>query len=173
VLCASQIWLGSRLRKHLFYVLFVLLPACLLTASPARSLEATKVLHSAKVLNDRQLDSVTAGAVSINLDLSASAEGPTAVTSTQGSIRNARTTVLLLGMNLAAPKSAQAQLIGMPTADLVFAIGKAGASGASDAGCSAVLSGVGNALYVAQSRTSTPISATCYCSAFAIGIVSR
>jgi hypothetical protein len=129
-----------------------------------------KVADVRKFLNDKELDSVTAGGVRIDLELSADAEGPTAVTSTQGSIRTTRTTVLLLAMDPSAPEPARARLLGVSAAELAFAAGKADAAGTIDVQCSAAPTGVGDAMYVAQSRTVTAISATCSCSAFGIGV---
>jgi hypothetical protein len=143
---------------------------------PERALAQTgaaKVGAARKFLNDNQLDSVTAGGTSIDIELSAAAEGPTAVASTQGSITTALTSVLRIAMDLSAPEPARARLQGVSTAEVVFANGKAGAVGTSNVQCSAIPTAVGDAAYVAQARTATAISATCSCSGFAIGIVTQ
>ena len=126
-----------------------------------------------RLLDDRQMDSITAGAVRIDLELSSAAEGPTAVTSTKGSITTARSTVLRIAVDPSAPDPAGARVLGVSMAELVFAAGKADATGTSNVECSANPTAVGNAAYIAQSRTVTAISATCSCSGFAIGLVTQ
>jgi hypothetical protein len=108
-------------------------------------------------LNDSELDSVTAGGVKVDLELSASAEGSTAVTSTQGSITAAHTTVLQIAVDPSAPAPARARLLGVSAADVLFAIGKANAAGTSDVQCSAAANAVGDAAYVMQSGITTTI----------------
>jgi hypothetical protein len=120
-----------------------------------------------------ELDHVTAGGVKVDLELSASAEGPAAVTSTQGSITTARATVLKIAVDPSAPAPARARLLGASAAELLFAMGKANAAGSSDVQCSAAANAVGDAAYMMQSRIATAISAVCSCSAFAVGIIPQ
>jgi hypothetical protein len=157
----------------MFRALFIVVPACLLFASGARSLDRARVADARKLLDDRQMDSVTAGAVRIDLELSSAAEGPSAVTATQASISSARSTVLRIAWDPSAPEAARARLLGVSTADLVFGNGKASAAGISNVQCSANPTAVGDAAYIAQSTTTTTVSATCSCSAFAIGLVTQ
>jgi hypothetical protein len=137
------------------------------------ALAADMTLKARKSLSDAQLDSVTAGTASMHIELFAAAEGPAAVTSTQGSIATAQSNVLRIAVDPSAPEPARARLLGVSTADLIFANGKADAAGASAPQCLATPTAVGDAAYVAQSRTATAISATCACAGFAIGIVLR
>lgn len=169
----SQIWPGSPSQKYRFWTLFILFPACFFTANCARSLDPVKVVEARRLLNDKELDSVTAGAVSIDVELSAAAEGTNAVTSTQGSIATARGTVLRIAVDPSAPEPARARLLGVSTADFALGIGKANAEGTSNVGCSASVIAVGDVTYIAQSRIATAISATCSCSALGIGIVTQ
>jgi hypothetical protein len=59
---------------------------------------------------------VTAGGVNVDLELSASAEGSTAVTSTQGSIKTTHTTMLQIAVDPSAPAPARARLLGVSAA---------------------------------------------------------
>jgi hypothetical protein len=169
----SQISLGSPFRKHHFRILVIIFPACLFIAGCARSFDVATTVDARRFLNDRELDSVTAGGVKVDLELSASAEGPAAVTSTQGSIITARATVLKIAVDPSAPAPARARLLGISTAELLFAMGKANAAGTSDVQCSAVANAAGDAAYTLQSRIATAISAVCSCSAFAVGIIQQ
>jgi hypothetical protein len=166
-------FVGSNYRKDMFRVLLVVFPACFFIISCAQSLDRVKITDARHLLDDRQMDSVTAGAVRIDLELSSTAEGPSAVTSTQGSITAARSTVLRIAVDPSAPEPARARLLGVSMAELVFANGKADAAGTSNVACSANPIAVGDAAYVAQSRTATAISATCSCSGFAVGLVTQ
>jgi len=164
-------WTG---RRHAHGILICLL--CVST--PMRSLaqspdhEATALPRD--VLSDQELDSITAAAARIDLDLSAFAQGPTAVTSTAGSVGTGRTTVLRITTDPQAPALAHMRLVGTSTADIVFAAGHAEAAGASDARCTANLTPNGNFAYLAQSKTvsNTATSAVCSCAAFGISLVS-
>ena len=171
--CVFQISVGAPSRKSYFWPLFILLPACFLISNCAQSLHPAKVADLHRFLNDRELDSVTAGGVGIDLELSAGAEGTTAVTSTQGSITTARSSVLRIAVDPSAPEPARARLLGVAAVELVFANGKANAAGTSNAQCSAASAAFGDAIYVAQSKTVTGTTATCSCSGFGIGIVAK
>ena len=145
-------------------------PAAAANAAP---LAAPISAHPRTVLDDKALDLVIAGAARADLDLSAAADGPTAVVSTQGSITAARGTVLRIAIDPEAPGPAQAKLLSQSVADFVLANGKAEASGTDNAQCSASLAVIGDVTYVTQSRMTTPTSATCLCSGFAIGFVGQ
>jgi hypothetical protein len=157
--------------KDMFRAL--LIPACFFIIGCVPSLDRAKVVDASQLLDDRQMDSVTAGAVRIDLELSAAAEGPSAVTSTQGSITSAQSTVLRIAVDPSAPEPARARLLGLSMAELIFATGKADAAGTNNVACSANLAAVGDAIYIAQSRTATAVSATCSCSGFAVGLVTQ
>lgn len=168
----SLICLRIRFQKNISRVLFIVFPAFFLITSCARSPNQTKVVEARILLGDNQMDSVTAGSLRVDLELSSDAQGPTASMSTQGSIRTAQSTVLRIAVDTSAPEAARARLLGVSTGELVFAMGKADAVGTSNAQCSASPVAVGDAAYVVQSRNVLPTSATCSCSAFAIGIVA-
>ena len=136
---------------------------CLLAA------EAANAVDRAAVLNDAQLDSVTAGSASVDLELSASAEGATAITSTKGLITTGRATVLRIAIDPSAPEAPR--LLGSSAAEFVFGVGTADASGTKKVGCSAIATPVGDVTLLTQSSSVTGTSATCSCSAFAISLV--
>jgi hypothetical protein len=124
------------------------------------------------LLDDEQLDEVTAAGIRIDLDLAASAEGPEAVTSTEGAVSVGRTTASLVAIDAAAPQEARVRLIGEVQADVGIAAGKATANGASDATCSAAPTVTGAAYnQVVQSQSFTAGSAICSCGAVAVNLV--
>jgi hypothetical protein len=126
-------------------------------------------------LDDEQLDQVTAaGEVRIDVELSANATGPSAITSTQGSVAVGRTTASRVEIDPAAPEQARVRLLGQVEVDVGIAYGKAQAAGSQDATCSAV-STISGADYTvtAQSQTFTAISATCTCTAMAVGFLTH
>ena len=90
----------------------------------------------------------------------------------------ARTTLLRVALDPAAltptpqARPAQGRLLGISTAQLLFAAGKAQATGASNAQCSAAMNVVGDVVYLVQSTAVTAVSAICSCAAFVIGNIS-
>ena len=127
------------------------------------------------LLTDGQLDKTTAGAPgNLSLALAAFAEGPTATTSAEGSIRTGQTSILLVEITPQAPSSYRAKLVGVAPADLVFASGSASATGDISANCSAQAKLDGQVAFFSQttSMAVTPSSATCSCGAFALSIPS-
>ena len=126
-----------------------------------------------RVLTDEDLDFTAAGPIRIDLTLSASAGGPAADSSTQGQVTTAKATIARVTMDPSAPPSAQARLLGAATAEIGFGAGKADASGPINPTCSASAAATGDAAYVTQSRDFTTITATCSCTAFAVGVLSR
>ena len=158
--------------RHVFGAFLTFLVLSLFIAGCVHTPKLAKAPDARRILDDRQLDSVTAGAVSVDLELSASAAGPTAVTSARGSIMTARTTVLRISVDPSAPAPAAAQLLGASAADLAFGAGEAKATGATNAQCSAIPTATGDFTLLSQSRIATGVTATCSCSAFAIGIVA-
>jgi hypothetical protein len=132
------------------------------------------------VLTDRQLDSLTAAAATVRLDLSAFAQGPRAMTSTQGSAASGQTTVLPIAADPRAPAEAHWHPTGPPRPAIVFiAAGRASASGESSAQCSANIDLIGDFAYSLQTASQTslppttaaPMSVTCLCSAVAISLL--
>lgn len=123
-------------------------------------------------LRDVALDAVTAGAVTMNLELSANADGPSAMTSTTGSVNIGRATALRVAPADAA--GTPARLLATMDVDVGVAIGKAQASGANDATCAAntAISGADYS-YIAQSQNFTALAATCACTAMAVGFVTH
>jgi len=171
----SRLKIWRRPLKQPLCLLIFLLTAGIPGVSLAQTLDRGKLVAAREVLNDEQLDSVTAASTGLNLDLSASALGPTATTATEGSARNARTTILLVAIDQQAPASGRVRLLGASPADLLFAAGRAEAKGASDAHCSASIDLVGSLAFFAQSNTTTTTagSAICSCAGFGIGLVAH
>jgi hypothetical protein len=138
---------------------------CLQAATPARALE---------LLTDDQMDEVTAGRVTMDVELSANANGPSVITSTQGSVTVGQTTGLRIAVDDTAPPEARARLLGSANLEVGIAAGKADASGARDATCAADV-GVSGAdvTYIKQSHDFTAVTATCSCTALAVGILAH
>jgi hypothetical protein len=126
-------------------------------------------------LNDEQLDLITAGNTSVALDLFAFAQGRNATTSTEGSLRTARTTILRVAIDPIAPEVARGPLLGASLADLIFASGQAKAIGDSNAQCSATIEPVGELAFITQAsvKAATATSVTCSCTAFAIALIAQ
>lgn len=121
------------------------------------------------VLSDNQLDTVTAG-IAMNLDLAATATGPTAATATNGAVHVGTADVLTVG---GSAKSGW-HLTGDRPSQVAFGGGVAAASGAA-AGCTAKIQVVGDLAYLNQisAATATPIGAICTCAALAISFIPR
>jgi hypothetical protein len=121
------------------------------------------------LLDDGQLDVVTAGAGSVTLDLSASAQGAGSISSTGGSIQTARSTIL----RVAFESGLRARLVRVDPVDYVLAAGRASAMGTSHAECSATLVTAIDLVFIMRvgAATVTTTSATCACAAFAIAPV--
>jgi hypothetical protein len=122
-------------------------------------------------LSESQLDHITAGAT-LDLNLTASAQGPVVIASTAGEILSGETTVLQLDLSPGAP----AHLIGSNPSTVIIAIGAALARGADGAQCSANVEATGffSTLNVTSQTSGLPPSGAlpagvlCACSAFAI-----
>jgi hypothetical protein len=125
-------------------------------------------------LDSDQMDGITAAKLQMNLDLSANALGPTATTSTQGSVLIGRTTAVRVEFDPSAPPEARARLLGQSEVEVGIATGVAQASGASNATCTAKpsMSGADYAL-IDQVQTMTAISATCACTAVGVAILNH
>lgn len=121
-------------------------------------------------LNDSQMDMVTAG-VAINLDLAATATGPTTATSTSGKVQVGTANVL----TVTGDAKSGYRLVGDSPAQVAFGGGQATASGATDANCTAQIAVVGNLAYLKQisAATTMPTSAICTCAALAISFTPR
>jgi hypothetical protein len=125
-------------------------------------------------LSDEELDGVTAAGVHMDVELSAVADGPDAITSTQGSVMVGRTTALRVAFDQTAPPEAQAQLLGESAVEVGIATGKAVATGAIDRTCSAVANVAGaDYVRITQTQNFTALTATCSCTAVAVGILTR
>ncbi len=163
---------SSRSRRY-FRALVSSLWICLflgLALTPGR----VDAADGPKVLTAPELDAVTSAGLRMDLELTANATGQTAMTSTQGSVTIGRTTVLRVEIDPSAPAPAQARLIGAFDADFGIAVGKADARGASDAQCSANVATSGaDYSTIVQSKDFTAMSATCACTAVAIGILAK
>jgi hypothetical protein len=165
----SKIWIGNRSQQDSFRTVLVLFSAWFFVASCVQSLGA----ETRRALTDAELDTVTAGGAKVSLELSSTAQGPAAFASTQGSILRTHSPVLHVAVDPLLPVTMRAKLLGVITAELIFANGKANAAGASNVQCSAIPVAAGDAAYVAQSAMATTISAMCFCSGFAIGILPQ
>lgn len=119
------------------------------------------------ILSDTQMDSVTAG-FTLTADLSATATGTTALTSTNGAMHLGTANILLVDDN---PKTGL-KLTGQSDAAIGFGGGEAVAQGA-DASCTAKTILVGAIAYRDQiaAATTTPTSAICTCAALAISLI--
>lgn len=127
-----------------------------------------------KVLSQPELDAVTSAGLTMDLELSANATGPTAMTSTQGTVTIGRTTALRVAIDPGAPPPAQARLLGAFDAAVGIAVGKANASGANDAQCSANVATSGaDYTSIVQSQNFTAMAASCSCAAVAVGFLAR
>ena len=174
VLSTSPVWLPSGFRKQIPRALLMVLPAAIVASGCTQIADHPKVVFATEALDDEALDSVSAGTASVVLNLSASASGPTATSSTQGNIAAANTSVLRVSLDptTATPSLTppRARLLSVAAAELIFAAGKAEASGASNAQCSATAIPVGDITFLTQAKLVTPISAICSCSAFVISV---
>ena len=130
--------------------------------------------HAPLALGDEAMDAVTAGQLHMELELAATADGPTASTATTGSIAIARTTTALVALDPSAPAEARARLLGVAQAEVGLAAGSADASGAQDKNCSAKV-GVTGADYIQTTQTQaiTGITANCSCAAMAVNVLSH
>jgi hypothetical protein len=130
-------------------------------------------LAAPKVLNDGEMDTVTAGGIALRLDLAASASGGTAFTNARGEARIVRATMLKIATVPGAPPQAQARLLGEQAADIAIGTGHATASGDGAAGCSARAEALGDIAFIRglASAATTPTAATCLCAIFAIAPV--
>jgi hypothetical protein len=139
-------------------------------APESRILEHRTMAMLPTVLDDSQLDSVSAAGGSVSLDLSASAQGVGAISSTAGSIQTARSTILRIAFEGGV---AGARLLRVDPVDYILAAGQASAIGSSNAQCSATLATVIDLVFIIRlaAATVTSTSATCACAAFAIAPV--
>ncbi len=128
------------------------------------------------VLSDANLDALTARGITASLDLMATATGPSVVTSTIGSVRTARATILQIsvepGPDTSSGEMMRARLVGTAPADLLFAFGSATAHGQDNAQCAASLNSPSTFDYLTRMsvRSATPTLATCSCAAFGISL---
>ena len=159
--------------SYLFPALLILFAACFCTASWAVAPDLTKVVDGRKLLSDEELDTVTAGGVNVDFDLSAGAGGPNAITSAQGAIRTTRSPVLRIEVDPSAPEAARSKLLGVSTAELVFGFGKADAEGSDNVQCTAAPTVVADVTYLSLVKTMSLLSATCSCATFALGNFSQ
>ena len=132
------------------------------------------VARAAAILTEPQLDAVNAGLLQIDLNLSASADGPNAVTSTQGQVAVGATTIARVAIDPSAPAPAQARLLGLSQAEVGIAHGTADATGGSNADCAANVSVEGgDSVQTLQTSTITELAATCACTAFVVEALAR
>ena len=158
-------------RARRFFAARLLFPACVAIIGYASGWECAQ---AAAVLTEPELDAVNAGLLQIELDLSASADGPNAVTSTQGAIAVADTTVVRISIDPSAPPPAQAHLLGVSQAEIGIAHGTADASGGNNPKCAANVNVEGgDSVQTTQTSTITVMAATCACSAFVVDLLTR
>jgi hypothetical protein len=145
-----------------------LLAVCALAALPGQA-------HSSPLFLDAaQMDGVTAAKIQMDIELSATAQGPTVMTSTQGTVSIGQTTGVRVAYDPSAPPEARVRLIDQETLQVGIAVGKAQATGANSANCNATPT-ISGADYtkIAQTQTFTAISATCSCTALAVGFLTH
>ena len=116
------------------------------------------------VLADAQLDSITAGTMTVAIDLVALARGRTAFTSTMASLQSVHGKILMTDMR---PGSTRQQMV-----DLAYGYGVATAAGNSASQCSATPRIDGPVIFTRISNTqiTTPSLAICSCSLISIGL---
>jgi hypothetical protein len=162
----------SRTRFGPFFSLILISVGCLSNTACVSPM-ASGARYRAFALTDKELDRATAaGGATLSLDLLAFAEGSTAATLAQGSIRTGRTSILRIDVTPVAPAVYRAKLVGTTDADLVFASGSASATGDVTASCSAQARLEGHAAFFAQTSSIalTPTSAICACGALALSV---
>lgn len=148
--------------------------ASLVILTGAQTAEAAAAASGPLVLGSEQMDGVTAAGIRMDLELSATAQGPSAITSTQGSVTIGHTTAVRVAIDPSAPEQARARLLGTSDLEVGIAAGKADASGANDAKCSAEPTITGaDYTFISRSQTFTALTATCSCTALAIGFLSH
>ena len=126
------------------------------------------------VLGDEAMDSVSAGQVRMDLELAATANGTDAMTSTTGSVAIGHTTAVRVALDPSAPPEARARLLGTTDVEVGIAAGQAQAAGANHADCSAnVAIEGGDYTAVKQVQNFTAVTATCSCTALAIGFLTH
>ena len=162
---------GITSGRDILWTAFLFCRICLLAV--CFQIDSATLTNARTILTDNELDSVTAGGAHIDLELSSMATGSAALTSAQGSIASVLSSVLHLEWDESKPETARARLLGVASAELIFANGKAVADGGSNAQCSAVPLVAGDGAYAAQSAHTTPISATCSCAGFAVGLINQ
>jgi hypothetical protein len=155
----------------LFLILCWITSASFVHASFAQTTSNERTAALPIILDNSQLDFVTAGSGSVTLDLSASAQGVGATSSTAGSVQTARSTLLRVALD--GPDVARARLLGVDPVDYVFAVGQASANGESNAQCTASLVTAIDLIFIVRLSVAavTATSATCSCAAFAISPV--
>ncbi len=160
--------------RRFFLALLVLaagLPARAAHSDPAWPAAA----HDAppRLVSEGEMDQVTAGGIALRLDLASAATGTAPFTRTQGETRIERATMLKIGLIPGAPPQAQARLLGEQAAEIAIGSGRADASGDASARCSASAGALGDIAFIHSlaSAATTPNSATCLCSVFAIAPV--
>jgi hypothetical protein len=175
-LCHSKSHIITSPRALGEFVVLVGLWLC--NDSLARATEPSRTLGSPIVLSDKQLDQVTAGAVTLGLDLTAAAQGPSVVAFTQGTVRSAGTTVLQVDLSPDPARGPGARLQAVVPATVFFAAGNAAASGASNPQCAANVETTGDFAFLTEATLNTatpsaagsPMTVNCACAAFAIAL---
>lgn len=139
----------------------------------------TAAVSAPLVLSDQQLDLVTAGGASLEVDLAAAAAGSRAVTSATGAIGLVDTSIQLVQVS---PRPAgTVTLVGNVPATLFFAKGSAAAAGSTTASCSGNIETSGSFAYLTEAsvqlQTSSPagfpVAVNCNCAAFGIALNQR
>lgn len=156
-----------RFRCLALLILAASLPAAAAHGDPKQPISAR---DAPRMLSDAEMDQVTAGSLTLSLDLAAAATGPAAFAHTQGATRIERATMLKLAPVPGAPPQAQARLLGEQAAEIAIGSGRAAASGDGTASCTARVDALGEIAFLRSISAATiaPGSATCLCSLFAI-----
>jgi len=125
------------------------------------------------LLSNKQLDRITAGGATLQIDLSAEALGATATTSAVATIQSVNTAILLVQIDSEGAKIPRVRFLGHAPATVFLGAGRATASGATSRDCSASIEASGDFDYLTSVAQRTiapgiPTTLTCACAALAI-----
>jgi hypothetical protein len=168
--CASRVGNGLVQRTALSVVVYVFASFALTSVCYAsKRPQATTPI----ILASWQLDRITALGTSVEVEAAAEAQGPTAITSTEGSIRVGQASILRIVYDPRRPAPARAKLLGIASVQLYFAQGRASATGATDPHVSVNIRLSGSFAFAHQvsETTATQGSLTQATAAFAIALV--
>jgi hypothetical protein len=161
-------------ERFVVSAIFLVLVAGLCLGDGSLALASERSRAQPMLLSDKQLDRITAGGVTLRVDLSAEAQGPTAVASTTGLIQSADTTVLLVRIDAGGAAGPTPHFLGQAPATVYLAGGQAIASGDATSNCSANVEASGDFAFLTgvslKTSTAGPPTPTLTCGCAAFGI---